>query len=144
MTVTAGVKNHGGPPFEQAAAGVIDGELVEDVVPVAGKALGGYAQFARQIVEAGNMQLHAAHAGQVALTRRFAGRGQQRAMHGHRLRRVFDAGGGAQPAFSAQRIGRVGMADGAAGNGRWRPVEHGIEQAHAALMRDAGGDAGAV
>jgi hypothetical protein len=65
-------------------------------------------------------------------------------MHGHRLRRVFDAGGRAQPAFGAQRIGRIGMADCATGNGRWRPIDHAIEQAHAALMRNAGGDAGVV
>ena len=43
-------------------AGVADGEPVEDVVAVAGEAFGGDRQFARQVVEAGDMQVHAAHA----------------------------------------------------------------------------------
>jgi hypothetical protein len=39
---------------------------------------------------------------------------------------------------------RISVTDGATGNGRRRPVDHGIEQAHAALMRDAGSDGGMV
>ena len=90
------------------------------------------------------MEFHATHAGQVALTRLITGLGQQAAVHGHGLGGVFDAVGGAESTFSPQWIGWIEMADGRAGNGRFCPVDHGIEQAHVALMRDAGGDGGVI
>lgn len=104
---------------EQAAVGVADGKLVEDVVGVAGQALGTDDQFARQVVEAGGMQRHAAHAGQVALARLAAFvivAGEQGAVDGHGLGGVFDAVGGTEAAIGAQRVGRVGVAASRAGD----------------------------
>ena len=139
-----GVEDDGGATFDEAIPGVTDREPVEDVVGVAGETFSLNIEFARQIVEARDMQAHAAHAGQVALTRPVRDPGQQGAMQRHRLGGIFDAGGGAQASFGTQRVGRIGMTDGAAGNEVPRPVDRGSEQAHAALVRDTGGDGGVV
>ena len=57
---------------------------------------------------------------------------------------VFDTVRGAETTCSAQRVIVIGVADGAAGDGAFRPFQHGIEQAHVALMRNVGGDPGVV
>ena len=60
----------------------------------------------------------------------------QGAVHGHGLRRVFDAAGGAEPAVGAQRIVGGAVAAAAAADPLGIPVEHLVEEAHAALVRD--------
>ena len=130
--------------FEQAVGAVAQRKLVEDVVGVAGEAFGTYRQRLRQCVEAVDMQGHAADAGQITLARCSVRAGEQRPVDGHRLRRVFDAVGSAQAAFGTQRIGRVGVAGGKTFNPAVVPGRYRVEQAHAALMRNAGGDGGAV
>ena len=90
------------------------------------------------------MQGHAADAGQITLARCSVRAGEQRSVDGHRLRRVFDAVGSAEAAFGTQRIGRVAMAGGETFDPAVVPGHHRLKQAHAALVRNAGGDGGAV
>ncbi len=135
-----GGEHHGGAAFEQAAAGVGEREAIEDVIAVAGQALGAHLERPGQVVEAGDAQRDAAHAGEIALTRRRLRTGEQGAVHRHRLRGVFDAGGGAEAACGAQRMGGVEVAHRAAQNRGRRPFQHRIEQAHVALVRDVRGD----
>src|SRR5574343_33121 len=94
------------------------------------------------VVETGDTQRYTTHAGQVTLAGPTIGAGEQRAVDGHGLRGVFDAVGGTEPPVGAPRVGRVGVADGAAGNVVLVAGQHRIEQAHAALVRNAGGDSG--
>jgi hypothetical protein len=89
-------------------------------------------------------KLHAAHAGQVTLARRRVAGGEQRTVHGHRLGGIFDAGGSTEAVVGAQWIGRVNVAAGPAGDCLRRPVDDGVEQAHAALVRNVIGDPGVV
>ena len=90
------------------------------------------------------MEADAAHAGEVTLARCIVAASEQCAVHRHGLGRVFDAGGCTQPVVGAQRIGRVDMAAGVAGNVLSGPVTHAVEQAHAALMGNARSDPVAV
>jgi hypothetical protein len=64
-------------------------------------------------------------------------------MDRHRLRRILDAAGCAEPSMSAQRM--IGAAVGAASaaDPLRIPIEHLVEQAHAAAMWDSRFDPGA-
>jgi hypothetical protein len=126
------------------SASVAERKLIEDIVGITGQAFGLDQQFASQIIKAGNMQRDATHAGQVALTRLIVSASQQSTMNSHRLGSVFNAIGGTKTAFGTQWITCIGMAERRAGNRRFRPVEYRVKQAHAALMRDVGGDPGVV
>ena len=97
------------------------------------------------------MQRDAAHAGQETGTwRRRRGAasrqafGHQCTVQGHRLRRVLDAAGCAQPAIRPQRMIGGAMAARLATNLRGVPGQHGVEQTHAALVGDAAGNPVAV
>ena len=57
---------------------------------------------------------------------------------------VFDTVGGTESTGGAQGIVRLSVADGTAGDGRFRPLQYGIKQTHVALMRNVGGDPGVI
>ena len=65
-------------------------------------------------------------------------------MYGHRLGGIFDAAGYPQPRRRTQGIVRLPVAAGPTVNLPAIPGQHGIEQTHAALMRNPGGDGDAV
>jgi hypothetical protein len=69
---------------------------------------------------------------------------QQGAVHGHGLRRVFDATGGTESAVSAQRVVGGAVAAGATLDALLIPCLNRFEQAHAPLMRDVVGNPGVV
>ena len=71
-------------------------------------------------------------------------RRQQGTMYGHRLRRIFNAAGRPQPLRRTQGIVRLPVAAGPTVNLPAISGQHGIEQIHAALMRNPGGDGSAV
>ncbi len=114
--------------------------MVEDVILIAGEPLGPYLKFARQVVEAGDMQADPAQTGQIPLAWGICGSSEKGAVHRHCLGGVLDAVGGAQPGFQPQRVGWVQMTAGQTLNVMRRPLDHPIEQAHPSLMRDMGGD----
>jgi hypothetical protein len=72
------------------------------------------------------------------------GRGDQRTMHGHRLRGKFYPAGNAKPAMRAQRMIRCAVTAAAAANLIRTPIDDFIEQAHAAVMRNVGFNPGAI
>lgn len=71
-------------------------------------------EIAGNVIQPCCQQFNAAHAGQITLSRPGCTFGKQGAMHGHRLRCVFDAAGGTEPAFSAQRVVGITVAAGPA------------------------------
>jgi hypothetical protein len=114
------------------------------MVGVAGEAFGPNVEFARQIVETRDMQADAAHAGQVALTRLSAPPASNAPCSAIAWAAYSMPLAAPRRPSARSGLAGIGMADGAAGNDVFRPVDHGIEQAHAALVRDAGGDGGVV
>src|SRR5690606_37350949 len=95
----------------------------------------------RQVVDAGDVQLHAAQRDQHARLRRAAGFARaQAAVHGHRLRAVLAQVDRAQAVAGAQRVAGVAVAARAQADRAFVPVDHLVPQAHCALVRDEGED----
>lgn len=139
-----GVEDHRGAAVEQRLPGGRDGKAVEHLVGIAGQAFGLDQQVGGLVVQAQGVA-DAARAGQIALTGRLAAVGEQGAMQGHGLGGVLaDAGGHAWLRIIAQRVVGAAMAAGGALDGRGVPVAHRVEQAHVALVGNAGGNGGAV
>ena len=113
--------------------------------PVLGAHLGDALEVTGEIVDARDVQLHAAQGDQHARAHRCAAVTRaQAAVHGHRLGAVLAQVQRAQPARAAQRIVRVPVAGAAQAHATRVPVVDTVPQAHRTLVRDHREDGGAV
>ena len=103
-----------------------------------GFAPGADADVSLHQIQARHLQVQRAQAHQHA--RRRAPMTGQRAMQGHRLRSDLHAAGRPQAPRAAQRIGQVAVAAAQAGDGLRRSLDHLVEQAHRARVRNARGN----
>jgi hypothetical protein len=118
----------------------VDGKLIEHDRIIAGHALTADQEVSLDIIQSRDVQLDAAQAYQVACRGCVGAAGDECAMHGHRLRRVFNAAGAAEASVRAQRIICIAMRRSAALDARAIPTQHAIEQAHLAGVRNVGFD----
>jgi hypothetical protein len=65
-------------------------------------------------------------------------------MHGHRLRRQFYTAGDSKPAVRTQRVIGSAVAAARTDDALGAPLDHLVDEAHAALMRYALLDPGAI
>ena len=70
--------------------------------------------------------------------------GNERAVHGHGLRRVFDSAGYSQAALRAQRMVRQAVSAAAAADMLRIPFDDLVEQTHAAVVGNIPFDPGSV
>jgi hypothetical protein len=119
-------------------------KIVERAAPVSGNQRGLANQVALDIVEPQCAEPNVAQAGQESDPGSEGIAADERAMHGHRLRRVFDPTGNAQAAVRAQRMIGVEVRQAAAADVLRIPLNDFIEQAHAAAMGNVAFDPAAI
>src|SRR5216684_3399969 len=125
------VPGHAHSIADQIALYIIEAQSVEpDVAHGSEKSGGRRSGQGRSVVQVG------------AGCRRAAG--DQRTMHGHRLRCVFYAARDAEPSAGSKWIVRLAMSVAAAADAYGTPGNDFIEQAHAPVMRNAAFDPRAV
>jgi hypothetical protein len=139
-----GSEQDGGTPREERLAGVLDAELIKNIIGISRQAFCHNVELSGQIVQTLDQKFRAAHADEIARARPRTGGGQQGTMHGHGLSGIFDAAGGPQTPFCAQRVMWIAMTVGATVDARRIPGDDGSEQAHAALVRYALSNGGVV
>lgn len=112
---------------------------------VTGQALGRDIEIGGDIVKPIRQQIDAAYAGEIALAWPVIAGCQQGTVNSHRLGCVFNAAGGAEPAGAiAQRIVQPPVTNRHAADAQRRPLNDRIEQTHATVMWNMGGDPGPV
>ena len=123
-------------PLSSSSLSIGDGETIGGAAGIAEQARGADGERAGAI-EAGAGQMHIAQADEIAGHGLAIGGGGQPPMHGHGLGGNFNAAGGAERAVgAAQRVIRRGETLRQAAHRGRVPVQHLVEQAHGAGMRN--------
>src|SRR5271154_3273479 len=141
----AGVEHDRCAAAHQGRARGAELELVQSRTVIAGHARGLAYDVRWRVIEPSRVHAHAAHAGQESRARAAARvSGAESAVHGHGLGRDLDAACDAETSIRPQRMSDIAVAAARAADAIALPVEHLVQQAHAAAVRDVRFDPAAI